>query len=85
VAISGMPQFKNGDNVILFLKESSDGVNHTVVGLNQGKYLIVNEVAISNVTGVELVDPKSRQTIPGGHTQSAPVDAFKARIRELVK
>jgi hypothetical protein len=85
VSISGMPRFKVGDNVILFLKESPDGINHHVVGLNQGRYQVMNEVAVSNVTGVELVDPKSGQTLPGGHTQSVPVDAFKARIRELVK
>ena len=85
VSISGMPQFRVGDNVILFLSQSSDGTNHQVVGLNQGKYLVENQVAISNVTGVELVDPTTGKPVPGGYTQSANVEAFKTRIRELVK
>ena len=85
VSVSGMPKFHMGDNVILFLRENRDGTNHQVVGLNQGKYLVVNEVAISNVSGVELVDPKTGKALPGAYTESAPVDAFKAKIRELLK
>jgi hypothetical protein len=85
VAVSGMPQFRLGDNVILFLRENADGTNHQVVGLNQGKYLVVNEVAVSNISGVELVDPKTGKALPGAFTESAPVEAFKAKIRELLK
>lgn len=85
VSIAGMPTFHLGDNVILFLRENGDGVYHHVVGLNQGKYLVLNETAISNISGVELVDPQTGKSTPGGVVESAPVNAFKARIRELLK
>jgi hypothetical protein len=84
MSVSGMPSFNLGDNVILFLREQADG-NNSVVGLNQGKYLIVNEVAIASISGVELVDPKTGKMVPAGYTESAPVDAFKAKIRGLLK
>jgi hypothetical protein len=84
LAISGMPSFNLGDNVIVFLREQPDG-NNSVVGLNQGKYLVVNEVAIASISGVDLVDPRTGKSVPAGYTESAPVDAFKARIRELLK
>ena len=84
LAISGMPSFNVGDNVIVFLREQPDG-NNSVVGLNQGKYLVLNEVAIASITGVDLVDPKTGKIVPSGYLESAPVDAFKARIRELLK
>lgn len=82
--VSGMPTFQPGDNVILFLQENPDGTNQ-VVGLNQGKYVVVGEVAVANVSGVELMDPKTGKTSPSGFTESAPVGAFLSKIRELVK
>jgi hypothetical protein len=85
VSIAGMPKFQLGDNVILFLRENGDGVYHHVVGLSQGKYAVINETAVSSVSGVELVDPQTGKTMPSGFTESAPVNAFKAKIRELLK
>ena len=84
VSVSGMPSFNLGDNVILFLREQPDG-NNTVVGMNQGKFLVVGEVAVASISGVELVDPKTGKTMPSGYVEKAPVDAFKAKIRELLK
>jgi hypothetical protein len=84
MTVSGMPSFNLGDNVILFLREQPDG-NNSVVGMNQGKYLIVDEVAIASISGVDLVDPKTGKILPAGYTERAPVDAFKAKIRELLK
>ena len=86
VSVSGMPQFAVGDNVILFLHDNRDAEGtHYVVGLNQGKYLVINETAISNMSGTDLVDPKTGKTLPSSYTESSPVDALKARIRELLK
>jgi hypothetical protein len=84
VTISGMPTFQVGENVILFLRASSDGQTFAVNGLGQGKYLVVDETAISNISGVNLVDPKTGKAVPA-FSESAPVEALKARIRELVK
>ena len=85
VKVSGMPTFNLGDNVILFLRQQTDGTNFSVVGLNQGKYVVVNEIAIASISGVDLVDPRTGKFLPSGYTESAPVDGFKARIRELLK
>ena len=82
--VSGAPTFNLGDNVILFLREQPDG-NNSVVGMNQGKYLVVNETAIASISGVDLIDPKTGKVLPSGYIENVPVDTFKARIRELLK
>jgi hypothetical protein len=82
---AGVPQFHVGDNVILFLRVLPDGTNFQVVGLSQGKYDVVNEIAVANVAGMDLVDPQTGKILPTAFAERAPVDAFKAKIRELVK
>ena len=82
---SGIPQFHIGDNVILFLKELPDRANFQVVGLGQGKYDVIDEVAVSNVSGMDLIDPKTGKVLPTAFAERAPVDALKSKIRELVK
>jgi hypothetical protein len=84
VAVSGMPHFKAGDQAILFLRNRRDGT-FDVIGLNQGKYDIVGGSAVANVSGVTLVDPKTGQISDAGFKQTAPLDAFKAKIKELVR
>ena len=86
VRASGIPEFKVGENIIVFLRDLQDaGGNFQVVGLGQGKYEVINETAVSSIQGMELVDPKTGKVLPTGYAESAPVDAFKAKIRELVK
>ena len=86
VMASGMPHFEMGDNVIVFLRDLHDGSNaYQVVGLNQGKYEVFGEVAVAQISGVELLDPKTGRMLPTGYLETAPVDAFKAKIRELVR
>jgi hypothetical protein len=86
LAVAGTPRFLMGDNVIVFLRDVHDGSGaYQVVGMNQGKYQVINEVAVAHISGVELVDTKTGQVFPTGYVESAPVDAFKNKIRELVK
>ncbi|MBI4475307.1 MAG: hypothetical protein HY646_21770 [Acidobacteria bacterium] len=82
--VSGMPQFETGDQVIVFLKDWQDGT-YDVVGLNQGKYEIVNDFAVANVFGLTLLDPKTGQMSDAGFVQKAPLEKFKAKIRELLR
>lgn len=82
--IAGMPQFKNGDQVILFLKDRQDGA-FDVIGLNQGKYDIVENYAVSHVSGVSVLDPRTGRMSEAGFVDKAPVDQFKAKIRELMR
>ena len=84
VTVSGMPQFKQGDQVIVFLKGRRDGT-FDVVGLNQGKYEIVNDTAIANVSGLTLVNEKTGRLEEAGFVDKAPLEAFKTKIRGLVK
>ena len=82
--IAGMPQFKTGDQVIVFLRNRRDGT-FDVIGLNQGKYDIVDGAAVANVSGVTILDPKTGLMSDAGFVEKAPLDAFKAKIRELVR
>lgn len=82
--VAGTPKFKRGDEVIVFLKDRNDGA-FEVVGMNQGKYEIVDDFAVASVSGLTLVDPKTGQLSDAGYVDKAPLEAFKARIRELVR
>jgi len=84
VTVSGMPQFKNSDQVIVFLKNRQDGT-FEVLGLNQGKYEIVDNFAVAKVSGLTLVNPNTGQASDAGYMDKAPIEAFKARIRGMVK
>ncbi len=84
VHVAGMPQFKTGDSVILFLKGRADGT-FDVVGMNQGKYDIEQNTATAHISGLTLFNEKTGQMEGAGFLDKAPLDVFKAKIRELVK
>jgi hypothetical protein len=80
----GTPQFKQGDQVIVFLRDRKDGT-FDVVGLGQGKYDIQQNFAVTNVSGMTLADPKTGQLMEAGPADKRPLDSFKAKIRELAR
>jgi hypothetical protein len=82
--VPGMPQFKAGDQVIVFLHDRKDGT-FDVVGLGQGKYDIVGNNAVTNTAGMSLADPKTGALIEAGPADQKPLEAFKARIRGLAR
>jgi hypothetical protein len=82
--IPGMPQFTSGSQVIVFLRDRHDGT-FDVAGLNQGKYDIDKDFAVANISGITLVDPKTGAMSDHGFIEKAPVETFKAKIRELVR
>ena len=82
--VAGMPEFKSGDQVIVFLRDRRDGT-FDVTGLNQGKYEIVNDFAVANVSGITIVDPKTGFTSDANFVEKAPLEAFKSKIRELAR
>jgi len=81
---AGTPQFKKGDQVIVFLRDRKNGT-FDVVGLSQGKYDIVDNNAVSNVSGLSLVDAKSGVLLEGSNVDKRPLEAFKAKIREFAR
>jgi len=84
VFISGMPRFEPGMGLILFLTDSQNGTFH-VTGMNQGSYVISQDYAISNISGVDLLSPKSGIVSSASVVKRVEVEQFKARIRELVQ
>ena len=82
--VPGMPQFKVGDQVIVFLHDRKDGT-FDVVGLGQGKYDIQENVAVTNVSGMTLADPKTGQLMEAGPADNRPLDSFKLKIREFAR
>jgi len=82
--VPGMPQFKTSDQVVVFLRNRMDGT-FDVVGLNQGKYDVVDNFAVAHVSGVTVVDPKTGIMSDSGFVEKAPLEAFKAKIRELMR
>lgn len=84
MSIAGVPQFKSGEMAIIFLKRQGDST-FQVVGMNQGLYEIIDDFAVSNVFGVDLIDSKTGEiTNPliGGR---APLEQLKTQIRELIR
>jgi hypothetical protein len=80
----GTPQFRQGDQVIVFLRDRKDGT-FDVVGLEQGKYEIQNNFAVTNISGLTLADPKTGQLLEAGPADRKPLDTLKTKIRELAR
>ena len=78
----GTPQFKQGAQVIVFLRDRKDGT-FDVVGLAQGKYDIEGDFAVTHISGLTLADPKTGQFMEAGTADKKPLATFKAKIREL--
>jgi hypothetical protein len=84
VTVAGMPKFAQGEDVIVFLKDSKDGT-FQVLGMNQGKYAIDNDFAISNVSGIDVLNPRTGRIETPAFIDKAPVETLKSKIRELLK
>jgi hypothetical protein len=84
VSVSGVPQFRTGDEVIVFLRNRQDGT-FEIVGLSQGKYDIVNNFAVSNTSGLTLVDSKTGTISERAIEAKTPLESFKSKIRELAR
>jgi len=84
VNVAGMPKFAKGEEVLVFLKDQQDGT-FMVLGMNQGKYEITADYAVSNVSGIEVVNPKTGRIESPAFVERLPLETLKSRIRELVK
>ena len=84
VDVPGMPKFAPGEEVIVFLKDAGNGAYH-VLGLNQGKYAVNDETAISNTAGIDVYNPKTGRLDTPALVDSQPVERLKSKIRGLLK
>jgi hypothetical protein len=82
--VAGMPTFSQGEEVILFLNDMHNGT-FRVVGMNQGKYQITQDYAISNVSGIDLYNPKTGRIELPATANRVPLETFKSQIRGLIK
>ena len=84
MSVAGVPRFRSGETVIVFLKRQTKST-FQVVGMNQGLYEITEDFAVSNVSGVDLLDSKTGEItrpVIGGRI---PLEQLKTKIRELVR
>ena len=83
LTVPGMPEFNGGMGIIVFLKDAGNGMFH-VVGLNQGRYVVEENFAVANISGVDLLSPKTGLVTGASIVRRVGVEDFKAQIRELV-
>ncbi len=83
MSVPGMPEFNEGMDIIVFLKDAGNGTFH-VVGLNQGRYVVEENFAVANISGVDLLSPKTDLVTGTSIVRRVGVEDFKAQIRELV-
>lgn len=83
MSVVGLPQFTKGERAIAFLKHQDGGI-FQVVGMSQGIYEITEDVAVSDVSGVDMIDGKTGEITKRANVR-APLEQLKTRIRELVR
>ena len=81
---AGTPKFNQGDQMVVFLRDRKDGT-FDVVGLGQGKYDIVGNDVMTNVSGMTLVEPLTGRLLEGGPADRKPLASFKTQIRGLMR
>src|SRR5207249_4360654 len=75
VDVAGMPKFSKGEEVLVFLHTRQDGT-FQIVGLNQGKYEISDDFAVSNVSGIDVYNPKTGRIETPAFVSRAPVESL---------
>ena len=92
--IPGMPRFRAGEEVVLFLERTSDGF--AISGMQQGRFLVMTEpvsgmkVALRSFgAGLALAhrDETGRLVMTPGHgvTDHRPLHELRGEVREVVR
>ena len=84
VTVAGMPRFTPRQRAIVFLR-SQPGAMYDLVGLNQGVYEVVGDFAVSDLSGVELIDPKNGAITKPVSTPKTSLSEFKQKIRQAIQ
>jgi hypothetical protein len=84
----GAPQYRTGDEVVLFLKSASGRIPY-VVGLNQGTYRVVADASGRRIVTSPIVMAKgtadAERVVRGDPARRAlPIEAFRDAVRQVL-
>lgn len=86
--VSGVPRFRTGEEVILFLEPTARG-DFTVVSWQQGTFRVGRdprsgaEIVTQDTAAVETFDARTRQFKASG-IRDLPLDLFRAQVRSAL-
>ncbi len=87
--VDGVPRFRQGENVILFLEMTRAG-DWTIVSWVQGTFRVRLETpsgaesVSQDSSGLAIFDPATRQFLPGG-VRRLPLAEFRSRVRDAIE
>lgn len=85
---AGVPEFRSGDERILFVKHDASAQRSTILGLAQGTYEVTQEARAKVVeplaSDLILVDEKSGQIV-GVDERTRTLDQFEAEVRAVLQ
>ena len=84
VSVPGMPRFTPNERAIVFLRNQPEAV-YDLVGLSQGVYEIVGDFVTSDLSGVDLIDPRTGAITKPPSTPKTALSEFKQKIRQAVQ
>lgn len=83
--VQGMPAFREGERVVVFLDRPAPGPSFRVVGLAQGKFTVAELPAegrylFPNLEGLKLIDPRTGLEAPPVLEGPIRLDAFRRQL-----
>jgi len=90
LVVPGVPTFREGEEVFLFLTPPSPRGVRLPVGLAQGKLRIVRDPGTGerrlerSLAGVDLVDPATGRLVDAPEAETRSYEAFRAEVERLV-
>ncbi|MCO5170858.1 MAG: hypothetical protein M9894_31400 [Planctomycetes bacterium] len=87
--IAGSPQFEVGEELVLFLDRPNRHGYRMAIGMSQGKYTVREEggrkVAIRNLAGLRLIDPRTGEVEEGsGDEQGLPLADLLRTVKDAL-
>lgn len=83
--VQGMPAFREGEKVVVFLEKPSPSPLYRVVGLSQGKFSVAElpqegRYLLPSLEGLKLVDPLTGEEASPFIETPIPLEDFRRRI-----
>lgn len=83
--VQGMPVFREGERVVVFLDPAEPGIEHQVVGLSQGKFSVAElgeagKFLLPSLEGLKLVDPRTGQDALPLWEAPVPIEELRRQL-----